>query len=103
MENVFHAFLHHQKLTPYPSVTAISNVEIVTSENVPTTRVRQQKLMLIKGYYLIEEHEWKLSSPFGLSCNRQLKSERRSFERVLQSLLTATRRHEIGNGLMEKG
>lgn len=41
LENVFHAFLHHHKLTPYPLIAAISNVQVVTPENVPTERVYQ--------------------------------------------------------------
>jgi LacI family transcriptional regulator len=38
LENVFHAFLHHHKLTPDPLIAAISNVHVVTPENVPTKR-----------------------------------------------------------------
>lgn len=33
--NVFHAFLHHHKLLIAPPVTPISNIQIVTPENVP--------------------------------------------------------------------
>jgi len=36
LEHVFHAFLYHHKLTPEPLMVAISNVQVVTPENVPT-------------------------------------------------------------------
>ena len=35
LENVFQAFLHHHKLTSDSSIAAISNVQVVTPENVP--------------------------------------------------------------------
>lgn len=35
LKNVFHAFLYYHKLTPDPLVEAISNVQVVTPQNVP--------------------------------------------------------------------
>jgi LacI family transcriptional regulator len=40
LENVFHAFLYHHKLTQDPLMTAISNVQVVTPQNVPAEKVR---------------------------------------------------------------
>jgi LacI family transcriptional regulator len=40
LENVFHAFLYHHKLTKVPLMTAISNVQVVTPQNVPAEKVR---------------------------------------------------------------
>ncbi len=40
LEHVFHGFLYHHKLTPDPLIAAISNVQVVTPENVPTQRGR---------------------------------------------------------------
>ena len=40
LENVFHAFLYHHKLMPDPLVAAISNVQVVTPQNVPAEKVR---------------------------------------------------------------
>ena len=40
LENVFHAFLYNHKLTKVPLMTAISNVQVVTPQNVPAEKVR---------------------------------------------------------------
>jgi len=39
LKNVFHAFLYHHKLTSDPLVAAISNVQVVTPQNVPAEKV----------------------------------------------------------------
>ncbi|WP_296425686.1 LacI family DNA-binding transcriptional regulator [Yoonia sp.] len=41
LENVFHAFLYHHKLTSDPLIAAISNVQVITPENVPAQSRRQ--------------------------------------------------------------
>ncbi|MFT7494034.1 MAG: LacI family transcriptional regulator [Alteromonas macleodii] len=38
LENVFHTFLHYHKLTKDPLITEISNVQVVTPENIPAKR-----------------------------------------------------------------
>jgi LacI family transcriptional regulator len=40
LENVFQAFLHHHKLISHGPVAAISNIQVVTPQNIPTQNRR---------------------------------------------------------------
>ncbi|MEJ6709033.1 MAG: LacI family DNA-binding transcriptional regulator [Amylibacter sp.] len=40
LQNVFQAFLYHHKLTPDPHHAAMSNIQIVTPENIPSHNTR---------------------------------------------------------------
>ncbi len=40
LQNVFQAFLHHHKLSPEPTDTTISHIQVVTPENIPPLKRR---------------------------------------------------------------
>lgn len=40
LQNVFHAFLHHHKLTPAPLCATMSPIQVITPENIPPKSVR---------------------------------------------------------------